>query len=138
MICARDADDFHLLSKTLGAAGALPASAWINPAVLFARFPHARRNPPRRLVFFTAILPQFIEPQGTVGFHVFVLRVSSVVIELVVLSIYVANCQAGLGWARHPRGLDPAAARRWASAHRRRGAARRDSARMIRAAKPAA
>ena len=45
---ARDADDFHLLSKTLGAAGALPASAWINPAVLFARFPHARRNPPGR------------------------------------------------------------------------------------------
>src|SRR2546425_11808539 len=79
-----------------------------------------KAQPPRALVFFTAILPQFIEPQGTVGFHVFVLRVSSVVIELVVLSIYVATCQAGLGWARHPRGLDPAAARRWASAHRRR------------------
>jgi homoserine/homoserine lactone efflux protein len=58
---------------------------------------------PKALVFFTAILPQFVDARGAVGFQLFVLGVSSVVIELVVLSVYVAMCQAGRGWARHPR-----------------------------------
>jgi len=58
---------------------------------------------PKALLFFTAILPQFIDPQGSVGFQVFVLGVSSVLIELVVLGIYVVTSRTARGWARHPR-----------------------------------
>jgi homoserine/homoserine lactone efflux protein len=53
---------------------------------------------PKALVFFTAILPQFIDPQGAFGLQVFVLGVSSVLIEFVVLSIYVATCQTARAW----------------------------------------
>lgn len=45
---------------------------------------------PKALVFFVALLPQFIDAQGAVVHQVLILGVSSVVIELAVLVLYVA------------------------------------------------
>jgi homoserine/homoserine lactone efflux protein len=45
---------------------------------------------PKALVFFVALLPQFIEPGAPVGLQILILGISSVVIELVVLAVYVA------------------------------------------------
>lgn len=47
---------------------------------------------PKTLLFFTALLPQFIDPAGPVGTQVMVLGASSVLIELTVLVLYVATC----------------------------------------------
>ena len=44
---------------------------------------------PKALVFFVALLPQFIDPRAPVGLQILVLGVSSVLIELGVLAIYV-------------------------------------------------
>lgn len=44
---------------------------------------------PKALVFFVALLPQFIDPQASVGIQLLVLGVSSVAIELAVLALYV-------------------------------------------------
>jgi homoserine/homoserine lactone efflux protein len=54
---------------------------------------------PKALVFFTAILPQFINAEGAVGVQLTILGVSSIVIELVVLSTYVAACHHTRGFA---------------------------------------
>jgi threonine/homoserine/homoserine lactone efflux protein len=45
---------------------------------------------PKALIFFVALLPQFIDASASIGWQVFVFGVSSVVIELVVLCIYIA------------------------------------------------
>jgi homoserine/homoserine lactone efflux protein len=45
---------------------------------------------PKALIFFLALLPQFIDPQSAVPFQVLVLAVSSIVIEFFVLAFYVA------------------------------------------------
>lgn len=45
---------------------------------------------PKALVFFVALLPQFIDPNAPVGFQVLVLGASSIAIELAVLSLYAA------------------------------------------------
>ena len=60
---------------------------------------------PKALVFFVALLPQFIDPDASVAFQVLVLGASSVVIELLVLSLYVALTArarrlAGVRWSR--------------------------------------
>jgi threonine/homoserine/homoserine lactone efflux protein len=47
---------------------------------------------PKTLLFFTALLPQFIDPAGPVGAQVMILGASSVLIELTVLALYVATC----------------------------------------------
>ena len=45
---------------------------------------------PKALVFFVALLPQFISPAGSVAWQILVLGISSVVIEWLVLSLYAA------------------------------------------------
>jgi homoserine/homoserine lactone efflux protein len=60
---------------------------------------------PKALVFFVALLPQFIDSEGSVGLQVVVLGASSVLIELLVLSAYVAltvraRRVAGAQWAQ--------------------------------------
>ena len=62
---------------------------------------------PKALVFFTALLPQFIDPEGAVAVQVAILGISSVVIEFVVLAIYVAACHRARSWARDPRFATP-------------------------------
>jgi len=45
---------------------------------------------PKALVFFMALVPQFLDPASAVGVQVLILGVSSVLIELIVLTAYVA------------------------------------------------
>ena len=45
---------------------------------------------PKALVFFVALLPQFIDPHAEVGIQILILGASSLAIELCVLSLYVA------------------------------------------------
>jgi homoserine/homoserine lactone efflux protein len=58
---------------------------------------------PKALIFFTALLPQFIDPSGHVPWQVAILGTSSVVIELVVLAVYVVACDRARGWAGSTR-----------------------------------
>jgi homoserine/homoserine lactone efflux protein len=58
---------------------------------------------PKALIFFTALLPQFIDPDAAVATQIGILAVSSVVIELGVLSIYVAACHNARRWVRGGR-----------------------------------
>ena len=44
---------------------------------------------PKALVFFVALLPQFINPDGPVGLQILILGASSVLIEFLVLGAYV-------------------------------------------------
>lgn len=53
---------------------------------------------PKALVFFTAILPQFINPAAPMWPQILVLGVSSVIIEFVVLCIYIGTCHTARGW----------------------------------------
>ncbi|MGH7822210.1 MAG: LysE family translocator [Candidatus Binatia bacterium] len=62
---------------------------------------------PKALVFFSAILPQFIDPAGSVPLQVAILGVSSVLIELGVLGIYVIACAHAGSWARRPQYAAP-------------------------------
>jgi homoserine/homoserine lactone efflux protein len=57
---------------------------------------------PKALLFFTAILPQFIDPSGSVGVQIFVLGISSVVIEFAALTAYVAVATAARRWTERP------------------------------------
>jgi threonine/homoserine/homoserine lactone efflux protein len=97
----------HELFTALKWAGAAYL-AWLGLRMLFGRFrPGATASPqvvrrallrgvlvqganPKALVFFVALLPQFIEPGASVAFQIILLGASSVVIELVVLALYVA------------------------------------------------
>jgi threonine/homoserine/homoserine lactone efflux protein len=58
---------------------------------------------PKLLIFFTAILPQFIDPAAPVAVQVAILGVSSVIIELIVLCLYVAACRRARSWAGERR-----------------------------------
>ena len=52
---------------------------------------------PKAIVFFTAILPQFVDPSVAIVPQIVILGISSIAIELVVLSAYVATCHAARG-----------------------------------------
>jgi threonine/homoserine/homoserine lactone efflux protein len=52
---------------------------------------------PKALVYFTAFLPQFIDPTGSVWFQVFILGVTNTVTEFVILFAY--GQLAGRAWA---------------------------------------
>ena len=58
---------------------------------------------PKALVFFTALLPQFVSPGEGVGWQVFVLGVSSVVIEFIVLGFYGLAAGKASDLASDPR-----------------------------------
>lgn len=58
---------------------------------------------PKTLVFFTALLPQFIDPSRSIAVQVAVLGVSSIAIELVALALYVAACRRARHLVRRPR-----------------------------------
>jgi threonine/homoserine/homoserine lactone efflux protein len=44
---------------------------------------------PKALIFFVALVPQFIDPAGSLGLQILILGVTGVVIELAVLTLYV-------------------------------------------------
>jgi homoserine/homoserine lactone efflux protein len=84
-----------------------PAAAAVAPqpvARSFARGFVVQAANPKALVFFVALLPQFIDPNAAVGFQLVILGVSSLVIELFVLSLYAAlaaraRAVAGQRWS---------------------------------------
>jgi homoserine/homoserine lactone efflux protein len=62
---------------------------------------------PKALIFFAAILPQFVDPGGAVGLQLLILGISSMVIELAVLSLYVVASHRARGLSQNRRGGGP-------------------------------
>lgn len=58
---------------------------------------------PKALVFFTAILPQFIDSNAPVLPQILILGISSVVIEFLVLAVYIGTCHTARTWVGEPR-----------------------------------
>jgi threonine/homoserine/homoserine lactone efflux protein len=58
---------------------------------------------PKALLFFTAILPQFIEPQHSVALQILILGSSSVVVEFLILFTYGQLAGRALSTARSSR-----------------------------------
>jgi homoserine/homoserine lactone efflux protein len=71
-----------------GAAAAAPAPRSVQRA--FARGLLVQGANPKALLFFVALLPQFIDAGAPVGYQLLILGVSSTLIELCVLALYVA------------------------------------------------
>jgi threonine/homoserine/homoserine lactone efflux protein len=57
---------------------------------------------PKALLFFTALLPQFVDPHAAIPAQVLLLGVSSVLIELTALGAYVAACRLSRRWTQAP------------------------------------
>ena len=58
---------------------------------------------PKALLFFTAILPQFIDTRYNVAFQILVLGISSIVVEFAILFTYGQLAGRVLATARSPR-----------------------------------
>jgi threonine/homoserine/homoserine lactone efflux protein len=58
---------------------------------------------PKALLFFTAILPQFIDARHNVAFQILVLGITSILVEFVILFIYGQLAGRALNTARSPR-----------------------------------
>jgi homoserine/homoserine lactone efflux protein len=78
------------LRMLLGASqpAATPSPQVVRRAFLRGMFVQGAN--PKALIFFVALLPQFIEPGTPVASQIILLGVSSVVIEFLVLGLYVA------------------------------------------------
>ena len=82
--------------KVSAAARTSPARTFVNGFVLQVANPKA-------LVFFVALLPQFIDPRGSVLAQVAILGVTSVVVEFLVLLAYGALAGRLTSVAARPR-----------------------------------
>ena len=92
-------------ARVAAGAGPTPA-AFSRPSVRAGTFWQGfvtQAANPKALIFFTALLPQFIDPRQGVATQVAILGVSSVLIEFVVLGIYVLACHRARGWAGDSR-----------------------------------
>jgi threonine/homoserine/homoserine lactone efflux protein len=58
---------------------------------------------PKAIIFFAALLPQFIDPDQSAATQIAILGMTSVVVEFAVLAVYVAACRAARQWVRSPR-----------------------------------
>ena len=58
---------------------------------------------PKAILFFTAILPQFIDARHNVVFQILVLGISSILVEFVILFVYGQLAGRALNTARSPR-----------------------------------
>ena len=58
---------------------------------------------PKALLFFTAILPQFIDARHAVAFQIFILGISSILVEFLILFTYGQLAGRVLATARSPR-----------------------------------
>jgi threonine/homoserine/homoserine lactone efflux protein len=58
---------------------------------------------PKALLFFTAILPQFIDTHHHVAFQILLLGISSIVVEFAILFTYGELAGRALATARNPR-----------------------------------
>jgi homoserine/homoserine lactone efflux protein len=57
---------------------------------------------PKALVFFTALLPQFVDSGRAIAPQIAILGISSILIEFTVLALYVAVCQRARGVMHRP------------------------------------
>lgn len=57
---------------------------------------------PKAIVFFTALLPQFVDPTQSIVSQKAILGVSSILIEFAVLALYVAICHRARGLMQRP------------------------------------
>jgi homoserine/homoserine lactone efflux protein len=81
-----------------GIAASAPLEA-VAPDRAFARGLLVQGANPKAIVFFTALLPQFIDPRGSVALQVAILGASSVLIELAVLAVYATAAVRARRWA---------------------------------------
>ena len=58
---------------------------------------------PKALLFFVAILPQFIDAHRNVALQIFILGASSIVVEFIILFTYGQLAGRALATARSPR-----------------------------------
>lgn len=58
---------------------------------------------PKALLFFTAILPQFIDARHNVAFQILILGISSILVEFAILFVYGELAGRALSAARNPR-----------------------------------
>jgi len=58
---------------------------------------------PKAILFFTAILPQFIDTRHDIAFQILVLGMSSILVEFVILFVYGQLAGRALSTARSPR-----------------------------------
>lgn len=61
---------------------------------------------PKAIIFFTALLPQFINPDESAAMQIAILGASSVVIEFIVLCVYVGASHAARRWVSGGRAGD--------------------------------
>ncbi len=87
---ASDAQD---TSTVVG--GEVVARGWMNGTIV-------QLSNPKALVFFAAILPQFIDPKGDLPLQIAILGVAGLLVELGVLSMYITGADR-----IRRRGLDP-------------------------------
>lgn len=70
--------------ETLAAARAQPARPW----PVYRRGFLVQAANPKTILFFVALLPQFVDPAGDAAFQLLVLGLTSVVVEFAVLATY--------------------------------------------------
>jgi len=58
---------------------------------------------PKALLFFSAILPQFLDPNQSIAWQVFILGVSSIVVEFFILLAYGQLAGRTISLAKNPR-----------------------------------
>jgi homoserine/homoserine lactone efflux protein len=79
--------------------GSSPQRLSGSPGRLFGRAFIVQAANPKALVFFIALLPQFINPAASVPWQILVLGISSAAIEFTVLSLYAAVAARARGMA---------------------------------------
>jgi homoserine/homoserine lactone efflux protein len=79
-----------------------PSARRTGPGILRDGFVLQAANP-KALLFFTAILPQFIDAHQNVAFQILVLGASSILVEFAILFVYGELAARALTMARNPR-----------------------------------